>query len=47
MKLKKTQVNAESEAKKGIEVRKAKWYEKNQFAIEFPVPSYLDISDQL
>ena len=46
-KLKKAKVNAESEAKKGIEVRKAKWYEKNQFAIEFPVPSYLDISDQL
>ena len=34
-------------AKKGIEVLKAKWGEKNQISMEFPIPSYLNISDQL
>ena len=44
-KLKEHQIR--EKAKKGIEVLKAKWDEKNQISMEFPVPSYLNISDQL
>ena len=44
-KLKEDQIRENAE--KGVEVRKAKWNEKNLISMEFPVPSYLDISDQL